>query len=225
MTLTYKKGDRILPSVTTIIGEASNKDALIQWAANSTVEYLKSNYESLEYMCVDEHFNNARFEYRRLSKEALDIGSEAHSIIETAIKDKVIYESDREEVNNCVHAFEKWLHDNDVMTIESERTVYGGSWAGTLDLECEVEGVHTIVDFKTSKAIYLDSYGPQLAAYWSVTDAKEAGILRLDKESGEYEYKRLKKKALEKYLKIFNAMVELYFIRHPLIAKRAGYGI
>ena len=222
MSHTYKHKGHLLPSVTTIIGEYSNKDALIQWAANSSVEYIKEHWEEMQGMGIGCHLNAARFHYRALSKEALDIGSEFHAIAERIYKEKVIYESDNEKVRNCVDAFENWILDNDVMMIATERSVYGDGWAGTLDLECMLNGVHTIVDYKTSRAIYPATMGMQLAAYLSVTDAEAAGVLRVDKETGEYEYKSFTKAMLKKYLKRFNRRVETYFEDHPAIKKKAG---
>ena len=222
MSHTYKYKGHLLPSVTTIIGEYSNKDALIQWAANSSVEYIKEHWEEMQGMGIGCHLNAARFHYRALSKEALDIGSEFHAIAERIYKEKVIYESDNEKVRNCVDAFENWILDNDVMMIATERSVYGDGWAGTLDLECMLNGVHTIVDYKTSRAIYPATMGMQLAAYLSVTDAEAAGVLRVDKETGEYEYKSFTKAMLKKYLKRFNKRVETYFEDHPAIRRKAG---
>lgn len=217
---TYKHNGHVLPSVTAIIGEYSNKDALIQWAANSSTEYIKEHWEEMQGMGIDCHLNAARFHYRALSKEALDIGSEFHAIAEKC--SWMAPQSSNDKVNNCLVAFTRWVNDNTISVIEKERSVYGDGWAGTLDLECILNGVHTIVDYKTSKAIYPATMGMQLAAYLSVTDAEEAGVLRVDKETGKYEYKAFKKAMLEKYLKRFNKRVETYFEDHPAIAKKAG---
>jgi len=223
MSHVYKHKGLIFPSVTTIIGDCLDKSgALNQWAANATRDYIIEHWEDMQGMCIDKHLNAARYDFKRLSREALDIGSEFHDLAERVYKDKVIYDSENEKVNNCMQAFESWVKDNDVTMRATERSVYGDGWGGTLDLECTLNGIHTIVDYKTSKSIYLDSMGPQLSAYWSVTGADEAGILRCDKLSGEYEYKRLKVKTLDKYLRIFNRMLDLYFERHPIIRRRAG---
>jgi hypothetical protein len=224
MTHTYKHGKLIYPSVTTIIGDCLNKaGALNQWAANSAVGYVKDHWEEMQGMGIGECLNAARFDYKRLSREALEIGSEFHELAEYFyLHDSYNKWPKNQKVVNCLEAFDDWDNENKITVIATERTVLGEHWGGTLDLECTLNGIHTIVDYKTSKAFYMDSMLPQLAAYWSVTDAEEAGILRVDKETGEYEYKRLKKKQLEKGLRIFNAMLNLYLIRHPIIAKRAG---
>ena len=82
MSHTYDKDEYKYPSVTTIISECSNKDALIQWASNATRDYIIDHWELMQGLCIDEHLNAARFDYKRLSKEALLIGSEVHAKIE-----------------------------------------------------------------------------------------------------------------------------------------------
>ena len=85
------------------------------------------------------------------------------------------------------------------------------------------DGKKYVIDWKSSKAIYASDYGPQIAAYRSTFDDVEGcGILRLDKLTGEPEWKDFSKR-YESDLNIFNKMVELYFARHPIIAKKAGW--
>jgi len=68
----------------------------------------------------------------------------------------------------------------------------------------------------------MESMGPQIAAYASRVEHEGSGILRLDKETGLPEFKDTTKLE-EKYLKIFNNMVALFFSKHPKIAKDAGW--
>ena len=82
MSHTYPKGKFEYPSVTTIIGECGNKDALIQWAANATRDYIIDHWEDMQGLGIGECLNAARFDYRRLSKEALEVGSAVHAEIE-----------------------------------------------------------------------------------------------------------------------------------------------
>ena len=132
-----------------------------------------------------------------------------------------------EQVTNTSNAFAAFMHffyNNTLIPVEIEYAVYGDGWAGTMDFKGYLNGKKTLLDWKTSKSIYLDSMGPQLAAYW-VADgrwAEQAGILRLDKVKRIYELKLLKPKRLEKYYREYTHMVNLYFERHPIIAKKAG---
>lgn len=91
MSHIYKIGEKKLPSVTTIIGDCTDKsEALTQWAANMVVEWIRQNtYETgdvPEYLVGEEELNSARFHFRDVSKEALDIGSAVHKAIEYYFK-------------------------------------------------------------------------------------------------------------------------------------------
>jgi len=56
----------------------------------------------------------------------------------------------------------------------------------------------------------------------TIADVEGSAIIRLDKETGEFEFKDFSKR-YESDLNIFNKMVELFFARHPILAKKAGY--
>jgi hypothetical protein len=81
-----------------------------------------------------------------------------------------------------------------------------------------------VLDWKASKAHYPDSHGPQIAAYASRIPECEGrcGVVRLDKETGLPDFKDYSKK-YDRYLKEFNLMIPLYMLRHPIIARKAGW--
>jgi len=193
------------------------------------------------YKVWDEDLEQARTHFRDVSQEALDAGSETHHAIEDYlnallagkdIKEKIIRTLSGQAAN-AFGAFLAWADEHELTPIATERTVYGATdgygWAGTLDLVCRLEGKKYVIDFKTSRACYQE-YRYQVAAYrWAIgkdlffTDHKGrpegCGILRLDKETGEPEWKDTSK-TYEKDLRVFQAMVRLYMERHPRIAKR-----
>ena len=126
-------------------------------------------------------------------------------------------------------------------TIEVEKTVYAYRWAGTLDFYGYFDDKLYVIDWKTSKprnkksgkGIYPESRY-QVAAYRSAMERKVniekieplswhepkgCGVLRLDKETGMPDWTDTSKR-YEQDLRVFNAMVELYFLRHPIVAKR-----
>jgi hypothetical protein len=215
----YKRDGKKYPSVTTIIGESVNSSgALSQWSANMVCQWIRENVGQEEigiYRLTDNHLEEARFNFRKVSQKALDIGSQVHNAIEKYLQDNP-FELTTPEAKNAFDAFISWAEQCQLRPIELEKTVYGNRWAGTLDMICYLEDIKTVVDFKTSKDFYWESMGPQIAAYRSVTDAKRCGILRLDKESGLPFY-RDRSKHYETDLAIFNYMVEIYFLRHPKI--------
>jgi len=239
MSRHYKIDGFELPSVTTIISDCSDKSgALTQWAANMVVEWIRSHCRPSRitedtWIATGENLDEARFNFREVSKTALDIGSETHAWIENYLKTGKQSKIENDKVMAASVAFLEWKDEVQLQTIYLEQTVRGDYWAGTLDflgwikLKEWKERKLYVIDFKTSKAIYADSMGPQIAAYRSSVDTIShttdgSGILRLDKETGLPEFKDFSKR-YESDLNIFNKMVALYFARHPRIAKKAGY--
>ena len=233
MSRHYKIDGFELPSVTTIISDCTDKSgALTQWSANMCVQHIRENcllstpHHGPNYYNVDENdLDNARFNFREVSKTALDIGSAVHQSIEDYLmtgKDPQKTKEDDRILAGFV-AFLEWMDDNHVEVIGVEETIRGDYWAGTRDLKAVINGKVAVVDFKTSKAIYASEYGPQIAAYRSPDpDVEESWILRLDKETGLPEFKDFSKR-YESDLNIFNRMVDLFFARHPILARKAGY--
>lgn len=237
MSRHYKKnvGDKIIkyPSVTTIISDCTDSSgALTQWAANMTVEYMKE-YISDDPFCpykgseIFELLEKARFNFRKVSQKALDIGSEVHNAIEMHLQNKA-FKITTPQGTQAYNAFLEWKKEVDLKPISLEQTVWGDRWAGTLDFYGYYKDKLYVIDWKTSKAFYPEMRY-QVAAYRYAIRYQEfetffkpiegCGILRLDKETGIPEFKDTSK-TFEKDLKIFNRMVDLYFERHPRIAKQ-----
>ena len=118
----------------------------------------------------------------------------------------------------------KWKDDNDVKPIYLEQTVSSKYWAGTLDFLGWYNGKLYVIDWKSSKSFYPEMRY-QIAAYRSAAPrhgVEGCAVLRLDKLTGLPEFKDYSK-TYEKDLKVFNAMVDLFYLRHPRLAKKAGY--
>lgn len=261
----YKKNDIKYPSVTTIISDCTDSSgALTQWAANMVVEWIREHGAIISKTLIavdDPLLEKARFNFRKVSQKALDIGSEVHNAIEIYLKNKLNNKHEHkvelitEESFWAFEAFLQWETEHDLRPIQLEQTVWGSRWAGTLDMVCELNGKIYVVDFKTSKprnketgkGIYPEMKY-QVAAYrWAMdrkiyndceieakktpiptkhmdklykaNEIKGCGILRLDKETGIPDWNDTSK-TYEQDLRIFNAMVNLYFERHPIIRKR-----
>jgi len=198
------------------------------------------------YKVFESELNQARFAYKTVSDKALDVGSQVHAFIELYLNAKINksetilktvdkYEKLPGEVQNAFDAFQNWEKDHNLKPIELEKTVYGSRWAGTLDFYGYFDDQLYVIDWKTSKpknkktgrGIYPEMRY-QVAAYRDAMSVglgfiPEAiagcGVLRLDKETGMPDWNDTSK-TYEQDLKVFNAMVDLYFERHKLIAKR-----
>ena len=132
-------------------------------------------------------------EYHRIIDEALDIGNYTHKWIEDYINEKPI----DEPTNPSIDAFLRWETNCGVEFIDSERKIYCDrfKYAGTVDAVAKINGRVCVIDFKTSKKIY-KPYHLQVTAYAQAIKRIDGLkrwplgiILRLDKETGEYEQK------------------------------------
>jgi hypothetical protein len=229
----YKIDGFQLPSVTTIISDCTEKPALVQWSANMVCQHIRENCRQPHsgfdpesaFHVYPADLEKARFNFREVSKTALNIGSAVHQSIEDYLMTGQDPERTKEDDRILAGfvAFLEWMEEHHVEVIGVEEMVIGNCWAGTRDLKAKIDGVVSVVDFKTSKAIYASEMGPQIAAYRSPdADVEASWILRLDKETGVPEFKDFSKR-YEQDLNVFNRMVELFFARHPRIRKKAGY--
>lgn len=154
--------------VTSILG-IINKPALIQWAVNEGVAFLKDNlkagvaYDELE---LNNLLETAKKAHRVRKTEAADFGTLAHSWIEKYIKGENPDPLVNKNLQSAINVFLKWVKDNNVKFISSEQPVYSKKYdyCGTFDFMCEIDGKRFIGDLKTSKGIY-GEYHMQLAAY------------------------------------------------------------
>lgn len=226
----YTKNGINFPRCTAIISDATDSSgALTQWAANMVVVWIKKNCEIIpyptpesenNYLVHPDELNKARFEFRKVSQTALDIGSEVHNAIEKHLQDKDYNTLTTKEAENGFQAFLAWEKEVDLKPIALEQTVWGDRWAGTEDYLGYYKGKLYVIDWKTSKAFYPEMRY-QVAAYRSVSgdNVEGCGVLRLDKETGLPKFHDTSK-TYESDLAVFNCMVTLYYLRHPIVRKR-----
>jgi hypothetical protein len=81
----YPVNGKELASVTTITGLADKSDALIRWAVNCAVDFIKgrSDYDGeMWYIVGEDDFTDARTEWRTVRDEAGHIGTMVHDALE-----------------------------------------------------------------------------------------------------------------------------------------------
>ncbi len=140
-------------------------------------------------------------EYHKIIDEALEIGNDAHKWIEFYIQNWWFSEWQRpkrdDKFFNPVSSFLKWETKFKPEWIGAERKIYCDrfKYAGTVDAVAKINGRVCVIDFKTSKKIY-KPYHLQVTAYAQAIKRIDGlrqwplgMILRLDKETGEYEQK------------------------------------
>lgn len=198
------------PSATGIKGKLDKSAALVPWAVNSTLDAVESywlpglKYHKSQIRRALRKAKEARF---NISKDATDIGSDAHDWLEQYILLRVKgvqpelvddYEHTAEDADNAEHilflpqdppvrsaidAFLTWEQAHEITWLWSEKKVYSRKhhFAGTADAAAIIDGKLYLIDFKTSKRIYMD-YFLQLAAYAKALEEME--------ETGSDEHKK-----------------------------------
>lgn len=210
------------PSVTTILDMLGKGDALIQWAANCAVECVRQNALDMDF---EDLLHYAKGHWREVREEAADIGGEVHQLAKVYIRHgRDAMGSYRKEVENGFLAFLEWEKVNKITWLESEKEVFDRvhGYAGTLDAKCRFGagrfiGRVFVIDFKSSKAFW-DGMEEQVCAYRNADDmnttlpADGCGILRLDKATGEPEFKDCSDR-YQKRLDFFFKLVEAYYLQ------------
>lgn len=153
-------------------------------------------------------------EYHRILDEALDIGNYTHEWIETYLKQSHATPDVGHSSFKSIKSFLKWDSDYEPEWIDSERKIYCDrfKYAGTVDAVAKINGRVCVIDFKTSKKIY-KPYHLQVTAYAQAIKRIDGLkrwplgiILRLDKETGEYEQKVFEPK---NHFDVFKKCLEL----------------
>ncbi len=136
-------------------------------------------------------------EYDNVISEAIEIGNDAHAWIEDYITYGHVCSNPADHISHSVNAFLKWNDRFKPSWNDAERKIYCDKYkyAGTVDAVAKINGRVCVIDFKTSKKIY-KPYHLQVTAYAQAIKRIDGLrqwplgiILRLDKETGEYEQK------------------------------------
>jgi len=252
----YHIEDRDLPSVTTILG-VINKPALAHWiekttraavidtAADLHVDLAKANAAGVSraaYIAtIEARLGKAKATDREMVK-AQEIGTQAHALIEWTLRKQLgQIVGDRPATTPPAEwafmSFEDWAKSVSLEPVYVEQTVWSLDWgfAGTLDLLARVNGELMLIDFKTGKAIYDESY-LQNVAYQVALDEmghpKPSGglIVRLPKLETDPAFEVGISPSVEELFPVFVAAIQLWqwwqtkedANRKKFAAKRAG---
>ena len=198
----YKLADgTIVPGVTTVLSIMA-KPALIHWAWEQ---------------------GRAGLDYRKTKKQAADIGSIAHWLIECQLKGLVpdtseFAPADLDKAENAVIKFMSWWDANKMKFVASEEQITSENYyyGGTLDIIAEDQhGNICLVDLKTSKGIY-DEYWFQLAGYDGLYTEKGGKIdryiiCRIGKDIDASDFEVQERTDLGAYWRVFQSALRLYY--------------
>ena len=218
-----------LTGCTTILSVLA-KPALIQWAANQAVDYIKEslcpgwdNTKSWKWLkeTIEKTFEEARKAHTKRKEKSGDYGTKVHEGIELvilrAIQDNKGYIKKKEKSDEkSVQNFIDWAVSNKVKFLDTEKNVYSEKLflGGIIDLVCEIDGKVWIGDIKTSKSgIYPENFA-QIAGYQLMLQEMGlypdiAGYIVINlKETGEI----LEKRSISNgdNTKFFLACLEIY---------------
>jgi hypothetical protein len=199
-----------------------SKPALVNWAAKvereMVVKVAADLYEDLRGTSTLSRVGYLTTIENRLGKEkaakkqldaAGDLGRQVHELIEWTLKKQLGIKvgSRPQAIDKAEWAFmawEDWMKQAKVKPLFIEQVVYSSryGYAGTLDLGAEVDGVLTIIDWKTGKAVYPEAH-LQNAAYrqglreMGHGDPKAGMIVRLPKVETDPEFEVVEAKPEE----------------------------
>lgn len=237
-TVTDERGTRNVPSVTQALGIIDKSGPLTQWAANSTVEYLRAairpgaRYDEIQLGTI---LDQARFNFRSVSKGAKAVGQLAHEWIEaynrnliSAVQSPAQPLPINEQARSAITAAVSWISQH-FKPLSMEHRIYSREheFAGTLDVLGDVDGEIAIVDWKAAGAIYRE-FRLQTAAYaqaWAEMNddrVPDRWVIRLDKESGEFEAVKFPREDYRRDLQGFLAAKQLHLTLEAIKTPRAA---
>jgi hypothetical protein len=222
---TYDTPLGVLPSVTTIL-KILNKPALIQWGVNLALSKIRALWMEAPAgeWDWDAAIKEAKSEHRTVLDEAADLGSQMHKLIQDFLAGRYVPYGEPLDIPSSLEkawsAWLSWLSTHNVKQICLEQEVYHKSgFAGTLDFYGLIDGKRYVVDFKSSGAIWPEM-AMQVAAYahaWrQMTGDRIDGcaILRLDKKTGEPEYRAYTKKEIAVAWKKFKFLLGYFLLEN-----------
>ena len=232
-----------LPSATAALG-MEHKEALMPWAAKEQRDWdIKQAVALQEGFTGD--FKDAlverigrQFAYTGTSREATTIGSQAHHFIEWILRQRLGANFDHPpEVSSealvCVNGFSQWAQEVNLKPRLIEQVVCHipknpkQRYAGTLDLYADVgkgkNAIPTVVDFKTSKALYPGNR-VQVAAYMHALKSMGHGeepqqgmVVRLSKDASNpgFEVQTVTLEEVPALINVFYALLHVWHWKHP----------
>lgn len=154
------------PSVTSIL-KLVHKD-LTQYAADQQLKWCIENWQFLGSRSDESAFKGSRYRWRDHAEYRGEIGDGVHNYIEAEHTGTWDFPELNEEQEQILEQWRLLNQAHDLQPLRSEITVGDTElgWMGTYDCYCLLDGVPTIVDWKTSKGVY-DTAFMQLAALFN----------------------------------------------------------
>ena len=203
----YNSRKQKVSGATTVLSNLGwNRQVLMKWAVNQSQKGIDPF---------------------KFTAQAADVGTAAHFLAECHINDwtpdlSEVSPRDQLKAKMAFSAYIKWEKDQiDIeylkteLQLASDRYDYGG----TIDLMARINGELCLIDFKTSKYFYTEHFC-QISAYKELYEEhfpKEkidrCYILKINKETGEFEANKLTQYKLDKGWEIFKLCLGLHELK------------
>jgi len=184
----YKVLGEKLPSVSSVL-QVIPKPALVEWRIKKALfgmyQHLSSHSgEPITPELLNDASNEGQIESIKEAQDAAAIGSAVHELISIDLLDNEVDEDEIDEDLKCGYqSYLLWKKEkgSELNLVDSETAVYMSSdatrdcigYAGTIDaLFKKADGKFLLVDFKTSKRIYVD----HLVQLWSYVKTIESAV-------------------------------------------------
>ena len=180
-TISRNKKKETVPSVTTVINDLGwNKEALTRWTRNMVEQGQDPD---------------------KVRDHAAAVGTLAHALIDgyftgVPVDTSLYTPAAQEEAASCFLAFRNWESGHRIEVLGSEVPVISEEhqYGGTVDLIASIDGIRSILDWKTGRGVYPE-HEIQLAAYgqaWNETHPDEPvaafHLIHLDREAATYRH-------------------------------------
>ena len=195
------KGEEV-PSATTVL-KMLNKPALVKWA----------NFLGFNRQNVDDVLN-----------EYAERGTLIHELISSYLHgDLIVYIDDNRfdplMVLKFFNCFKVWYQQHTIEPILLEKSFCSDKFGGTVDFYGKIDGVYTLLDFKTAKKIRL-SMILQLALYVVLLEQngyiiEQVGILLVN--PGHKNEKYISRKDIEQYIIFAEKLVDMFHLHYTLV--------
>ena len=154
-----------VPGVTTIL-KALPKDALINWAAETTAEVALNRWDELAAMPPADRLKALKRARYDVLDKASNRGTQVHNIAEKLIHGERVTKP--EGLEGYIDSYVRFLDEWDVDPVLVEAVVFSHTygWAGTLDLIAKLPGLGlSLLDIKTSRSGIFGETALQIAGY------------------------------------------------------------
>lgn len=153
----YALDGKRVPSVTTIIGNASDKPGMVVSAAKITAEWAATHADLRDALGEDAWLKQASGHYRDEWRAKADKGTDVHALARSALSGEAVDVPTALEghVRAAVDFMDTWA----VREIAAEAACYSARWqyGGRFDLMAELaDGATWLLDWKTGKGPYVN---------------------------------------------------------------------